>query len=66
MRINRPAHDAPAEHVENDCTVHFALTRRVFSDVRDPELVAVLTRKLPLHTILGGGDVGHASVSRPA
>ncbi len=66
MRVYRPAHDASAKGVENDCAVHLAFSSRVLRDICDPELIATIPPELPPHAIRGGGDIGHTSVSRSA
>jgi hypothetical protein len=63
--VDRPADDTATEGIENHGTVHLALAGRVLGDVGDPELIATIPLEVPSNTILGRGDVGHASVAGP-
>ena len=64
VSVDRPAHHASAEHIEDDCAVHLALSSRVLRDIGHPQLIATAPPELPLHAILRGGDIRHATIPR--
>ena len=65
-RVNRPAHDASAEHVEHNRAVHLAFASRVLGDVGDPEPVGFAARELAVDEITGSRLVRDTPVLRSA
>jgi hypothetical protein len=58
IAIDRPAHDKPAEGVEDDGAVDLALPCWMLRDFRDPKLVGAISAELTPYAILGSGNVG--------
>jgi hypothetical protein len=62
--------DHPTTRLENTPeyygAVELALARGVLGDIRDPELVGIVARKLTFNQVIRGGDVGDSPESRPS
>ena len=64
LGVDRPADHSARPGVEDHGAVHLALSRRVLGDIGDPELVRLVTMKLPLGTIAGSGHAGDVAEAR--
>jgi hypothetical protein len=62
--------DHPTTRLENTPEYYgageLALAGGVLGDIRDPELVGIVARKLTFNQVIRGGDVGASPESRPS
>ena len=56
LGVDRPADDSAAVGIEDRSAVDPAFARAMLRDVRDPELVRMRPRELPVHEIIGRDD----------
>jgi len=65
-RVDGPADNAAAEHVEHDCAVDLSLSGWVLGYVGDPQLVGAVAAEPAIDEVTGGGQVRDLVVPGPA